>query len=247
MKKFKIGKRIIAADSIVDAVKISRMLDSPNTRVKSNDSWTEVYEKFIEISNKYLPNVSRINSEITKLYSSHIGEADWEEAYRKWHGRKSRDSEIDELTQEEQQAVEDYREAIRNTSNPKLLKIYSHILEEETEHLQELAQAKEIDDGCGKMKDSPVLGTIKQSAHIPVFTGYANKFLNGDESVKSQLENELKNIIQDLSYDTSNLPSQFKQEVKANYRSVRNICERLYREHKLDLAMRFMFMYDNRL
>lgn len=100
MKKYKIGKRIITADSMIAAVKIAKMLDSPNTRVKPKDS------------------------------------------------------EIDELTQEEQQAVEDYREAIRNTSNPKLLEIYSHILQEETEHLQELAKAKEVDDCCGKMKDS---------------------------------------------------------------------------------------------
>ena len=100
MKKYKIGKRIITADSMIAAVKIAKMLDSPNTRVKPKDS------------------------------------------------------EIDELTQEEQQAVEDYREAIKNASNPKLLEIYSHILQEETEHLQELAKAKEVDDACGKMKDA---------------------------------------------------------------------------------------------
>lgn len=99
MKKYKIGKRIIKADSIVEAVKISRMLDSPKTRVKS------------------------------------------------------RDNEIDELTQEEQQAVEDYREAIKNTSNPKLLEIYSHILKEETEHLEELAQARELTDAKSTYND----------------------------------------------------------------------------------------------
>lgn len=57
-----------------------------------------------------------------------------------------KDSEIEYLTQEEEQAVEDYRKAIQNTTNPKLLEIYSHILQEETEHIRELQEAKKIDE-----------------------------------------------------------------------------------------------------
>lgn len=57
-----------------------------------------------------------------------------------------KDSEIDYLTQEEERAVEDYRKAIQSTTNPKLLEIYSHILQEETEHIRELQEAKKIDE-----------------------------------------------------------------------------------------------------
>lgn len=55
-------------------------------------------------------------------------------------------AEIDYLTEEEKQAVEDYREAIKKTTNPKLLEVYAHILKEETEHIKELQEAKNLDD-----------------------------------------------------------------------------------------------------
>ena len=58
-----------------------------------------------------------------------------------------KDSEIEELSAEEEQAIEDYKKAIANTSDPKLLKIFAHILKEETEHLEEL-QNEHIEDTC---------------------------------------------------------------------------------------------------
>ena len=84
---------------------------------------------------------------------------------------KSIDSEIDELTQEEQRAVEDYREAIKNTSNPKLLEIYSHILQEETEHLKELAQAKEVEDAKTKDWAPPYAIWVKKDGKWLIFGG----------------------------------------------------------------------------
>lgn len=80
MKKYKIGNRIITADSPVEAIKVSKMLDSAN-------------------------------------------------------------KEIEYLTKEEEQAVEDYRNAIAGTTNPKLLELYKHILDEELEHIRELQEA----------------------------------------------------------------------------------------------------------
>ena len=56
--------------------------------------------------------------------------------------KKYKDSDIEYLTQEEEKAVDDYRKAIQNTSNPKLLKLYQHILNEELEHIEELQNAK---------------------------------------------------------------------------------------------------------
>lgn len=101
MKKYKIGNRIITADSIIKAVKISKMLDSSvvklNNRLHDNDN-----------------------------------------------------SEIEYLTEEEERAVEDYRKAIAGTTNPKLLELYKHILDEELEHIQELQEA----DVKDSVKDS---------------------------------------------------------------------------------------------
>lgn len=48
------------------------------------------------------------------------------------------EDELNYLSDEEQQAIEDYKEAIKGTSDLKLLKLYAHILQEEIEHLEEL-------------------------------------------------------------------------------------------------------------
>lgn|SRR5574344_301591 len=55
------------------------------------------------------------------------------------------DSDIEELTAEERKAIKDYKEAIANTKDPKLLKLFAHILKEEVEHLEEL-QNKNIEE-----------------------------------------------------------------------------------------------------
>lgn len=67
--------------------------------------------------------------------------------------KKYKDSDIEYLTQEEEKAVDDYRKAIQNTSNPKLLKLYQHILNEELEHIDELTSAEVVEDAC-KTRDA---------------------------------------------------------------------------------------------
>lgn len=56
-----------------------------------------------------------------------------------------KDDDIEELSEEEKKAIEDYKAAIANTTDPKLLKIFGHILKEEVEHLEEL-QNEELED-----------------------------------------------------------------------------------------------------
>lgn len=50
--------------------------------------------------------------------------------------------EFEKLLASERQAVEDYREAISQTTDAKLLTVLSHILKEETEHIEELEAAR---------------------------------------------------------------------------------------------------------
>lgn len=50
--------------------------------------------------------------------------------------------DFDYLLAEERNAVEDYREAIAQTTDAKLLTVLSHILKEETEHIEELEAAR---------------------------------------------------------------------------------------------------------
>lgn len=54
-------------------------------------------------------------------------------------------TDVDYLTKEEEKAINDYRQAIVGTNNPKLLELYKHILEEEIEHKNELQKAKTED------------------------------------------------------------------------------------------------------
>ena len=57
--------------------------------------------------------------------------------------KKYKNSEIDYLIQEENKAVNDYKNAIKNTNDTKLIELYQHILDEELEHIRELTAAKE--------------------------------------------------------------------------------------------------------
>lgn len=59
--------------------------------------------------------------------------------------RRVFDSDIDYLSKEEEKAIADYKAAIANTKDPKLLRLFAHILNEEIEHLEEL-QSSETHD-----------------------------------------------------------------------------------------------------
>lgn len=52
------------------------------------------------------------------------------------------DVDLDFLIKDEIEAIDGYRKMIAKTSNPKLLSVLSHILDEETEHIEELREAK---------------------------------------------------------------------------------------------------------
>lgn len=64
---------------------------------------------------------------------------------------KDEDSDVEFLSEEERQAIEDYKKAISNTNDPKLLRLFSHILKEEIEHLEEL-QNEEVEDAVNDEK-----------------------------------------------------------------------------------------------
>lgn len=60
------------------------------------------------------------------------------------------DVDLDFLIKDEIEAIDGYRKMIAKTSNPQLLSVLSHILDEETEHVEELRAAQagryEIDE-----------------------------------------------------------------------------------------------------
>ena len=68
---------------------------------------------------------------------------------------------INELIAEEQQAVDLYRQAISECDDPTCLDVYSHILQEEIEHIEELKKLKEdltqpVEAKDSKFRDSKI-------------------------------------------------------------------------------------------
>lgn len=101
---------------------------------------------------------------------------------------------INKLIAEEQQAVDLYREAIAEGDDPLCLDVYSHILQEEIEHINELKKLKEeltqpVEAKDKKFKDSNI-------KYIVVVNGerYAS-FDNYDDAV--QCENSFYSMDED--------------------------------------------------
>ena len=114
--------------------------------------------------NTCLDAISKIKDDITSdipyllnMAKDYAGHSDWQRVANicysivdKLKRAKLADSinsdDLDYLIEEEYRAVEDYRKAIENTTNSKLLRLYQHILEEELEHIRELQEAKKVDN-----------------------------------------------------------------------------------------------------
>lgn len=145
--KYKIKNHIIDAKSPVEALKIHKMLDS------LKDSY---YIVACEKGDYWFDETGKPNSFNKARKFNSYEEADrWRRSKGEGSVQKITDEmkdsdDIDYLTEEEYQAVEDYRKAIANTTDPKLLKLFAHILKEETEHIEEL-QSEEVEDS---VKDS---------------------------------------------------------------------------------------------
>lgn len=78
------------------------------------------------------------------------------------------DVDLDFLIKDEFEAIDGYRKMIAKTSNPQLLSVLSHILDEETEHVEELRAAQagvyEVKDSIKDGRASP--DTELDRAHI---------------------------------------------------------------------------------
>lgn len=115
------------------AIQIVRALDdkkmiNPNF---NKDKWGKYFDKNgrlkPELAQEYFREYSKAQRELEKKDSC------------------TKDDDTEYLTEEELKAVEDYKRAIANTSDPKMLKIFSHILSEETEHIEELQNGEMTD------------------------------------------------------------------------------------------------------
>lgn len=95
---------------------------------------------------------------------------------------------INRLISEEQEAVNSYKDAIANCEDERCLDIYSHILQEEIEHIQELEQLKEeitkpVETKDNKFKDSILqeyasIRRQNEAKYGKDFYSYVNKYLD---------------------------------------------------------------------
>ena len=167
--KYKIKNHIIDAKSPVEALKIYKLLTS---KVKDYyDKWffadlkagDKIYLEYRDNGKNNFTTPGRTyfkkmegdfiivddNGQIKRINANNIRVRE--------RDSKCKDSqeELDYLTEEEERAVDDYRKAIGNTTNPKLLKLYQHILGEELEHIDELTSAELTEDAC-KTRDNDI-------------------------------------------------------------------------------------------
>lgn len=120
------------------------------------------------------------------------------QGYKKWMANKDsiKDDDIDYLSKEEEQAIEDYKKAIANTRDPQLLRLFAHILKEEIEHLEEL-QNEEIEDSVNdRVNLLPTAGTkneIFMSSTKNVYAKEIDKLMHNNHYTKNQAINYLVN------------------------------------------------------
>lgn len=129
-----------------------------------DDSVKDAFAIYNTDKNKYLTyngwgNKTDSNIQLfeNEAYAENIKNAYYNQAHIKVV--RLHDDDLDYLTEEEEKAVDDYRQAINSTNNPKLLKLYQHILEEELEHIEELTSAEVVEDSSA-VKDYDNFGII---------------------------------------------------------------------------------------
>jgi hypothetical protein len=68
--------------------RIDKLLKRESLKNKSKkhlkESWTDAYNEFIKISDRYLPDTDTIEEKVSELYDKHRGESDWDQAFSKW-------------------------------------------------------------------------------------------------------------------------------------------------------------------
>lgn len=142
--KYKINNLMIDAKSPVEATKIAKLFSKCKDSVKDSKNYKiyqqtpfgtffittwehnspeEAVKEFLEYNPKYKSRGTIVAKDSVK------------------------DDDLTYLTAEEEKAIDDYKKAISNTSDPKMLRIFSHILKEETDHLEEL-QNENVEDSC---------------------------------------------------------------------------------------------------
>ena len=103
-------KKLVDTTNDPDAVKA--YLDSKDPDRKNEDlnisDWTDAFELFNDIVNKYFPDEDKIEEEIRNLRLKHAGEPAFDIAYEKWQEGAPEDFEADDYEEEDRMAEADW-------------------------------------------------------------------------------------------------------------------------------------------
>ena len=185
MKRYKINNRIITADSPTKALKIAKALDAHCKDRIGKIYWNDVrnfcikndwytygdiyaYNKMLYAADHGTWSTEQIAKDIAEHSRPDVRAID---VLKEINKLNIKDSDIEYLTKEEERAVEDYRKAIAGTTNPKLLELYKHILDEELEHIKELEQANNVEDSKTKDWATPYAIWVKKNGKWLIFGG----------------------------------------------------------------------------
>lgn len=166
--KYKVNnKYIVDAKSHVEAVKAVKKIEDSKCKdanitpdelrrfcIKHNyytSGTIDEYDNLLTHASKW--DLREIASDIAQHTRGVWTTEVWSKLKETFRDSVKDNDDIDYLSKEEEQAIDDYKKAISNTKDPKLLKIFGHILKEEVEHLEEL-QNEELEDST---KDSRII------------------------------------------------------------------------------------------
>lgn len=144
------GKWVV---KVVDSVK-----DADEYMIEGNivdkDDPMMTYQAYRNIARKYHLTIKNYTGDMLDLYGSkndlqryerdmHMSYSAIEKAHDSCKDAEPEiDVDFDFLIKDELEAIDGYRKMIAKTSNPQLLSVLSHILDEETEHVEELRAAQ---------------------------------------------------------------------------------------------------------
>ena len=149
----KIGTMADAVEKTGDSVKDADEYMIEGNIVDKNDPMM-TYQAYQNIARKYHLTIKNYTGDVLDLYGSKENlqryERDMHMSYsaiEKAHdsvkdAEPDSDVDLDFLIKDELEAIDGYRKMIAKTTNPQLLSVLSHILDEETEHVEELRAAQ---------------------------------------------------------------------------------------------------------
>lgn len=149
----KIGRMTDAVEKTGDSVKDADEYMIEGNMVDKNDPMM-TYQAYQNIARKYHLTIKNYTGGMLDLYGSkndlqryerdmHMSYSAIEKAHDSAKDvEPDSDVDLDFLIKDEIEAIDGYRKMIAKTTNPQLLSVLSHILDEETEHVEELRAAQ---------------------------------------------------------------------------------------------------------